>query len=569
MTVTPQSRSIRCLACHVTVRASDSTVFCPRCGARLLSVRLALVTKAFDAGPVLRNVDLSVSPGESVAVVGRSGAGKSVLLQQINGSQSPDSGRVLINGFDIPAPSNGGRSHCTVSPAYVFQGSALIDSLTVAENVALPLTAPHFAGRSGALQQRHQLVRSWLHRVGIPASHANLMPEQLSGGMQKRVAIARALIGDSEIVLYDEPTTGLDVISSERISRLMNDVRTVHAGLTSITVTHDYLSAGLTADRVLFLDSRTGQLATMLTAQTIRDVREQCPEDELAAANQIRDLIEARFREHDRMVNHSEPAVPPAPGVTWRDALSEVLVSGFQTCGAAFLLLGTIGMPPRMKDVVRRLYDIAFRSLPVVMATGFFVGMMLAMQIASGLQNASAPMDPIPAIVGSAIIDTVGPLILGLLMAGRIGASICAEIGGRRLARQLDALCTMSLSPEQFWLNPIFWAAIVSLPLLAIALELAAIVGAWVVAVGGYGVNGAHFSYTVLKDVSTVKFVYGLFRAAVFGAAIALLAYSKGAEDKRSTEAVGQSTTDAVVAASLAVIFLDFLMSCIAKTWST
>ena len=206
--------------------------------------------KSFGANQVLENVSLRIENGESVVIIGRSGGGKSVLLKHLVGLLQPDSGEVLIDGENI-GPLNE-RELLRVRKKFgtVFQGAALFDSMTVAENVAFAFRR-HKNLTAGEIAKR---VAAALEMVDLPGTE-NRKPAELSGGMRKRVGLARAIIYEPQIVLYDEPTTGLDPIVSDSIDKLIIRVRD-HLKVTSIVVTHDMRSARRVGNRVLMLHEK-------------------------------------------------------------------------------------------------------------------------------------------------------------------------------------------------------------------------------------------------------------------------------------------------------------------------
>ena len=205
------------------------------------------VTKSFGNLTVLDSVNFFVKPGETLCILGRSGVGKSVSLQQIMGFLKPDSGRILVAGQDICGYSEEQMQQIRRKVTMVFQNGALFDSLSVGENVAFPLRER----RELAEDQIQQIVNGLLEMVGV-SGMTELLPSDLSTGMKRSVAIARALSAQPEAILYDEPTTMVDPL----IGRLLGDLiqKLKHQlRLTSIVVTHDMRFAERLADRVLFL----------------------------------------------------------------------------------------------------------------------------------------------------------------------------------------------------------------------------------------------------------------------------------------------------------------------------
>jgi phospholipid/cholesterol/gamma-HCH transport system ATP-binding protein len=206
--------------------------------------------KSFGAQKILDGVSFKIESGESVSIIGRSGGGKSVLLKHIIGLLQPDSGDVLIDGHNIVAMNERQLLRVRRKFGMVFQGAALFDSMTVAENVAFSLHR-HKNLTPGEIARR---VTEVLEMVDLPGTE-NKNPAELSGGMRKRVGLARAIIYEPQIVLYDEPTTGLDPIVSDSIDKLIIRVRD-HLKVTSIVVTHDMRSARRVGNRVLMLHEK-------------------------------------------------------------------------------------------------------------------------------------------------------------------------------------------------------------------------------------------------------------------------------------------------------------------------
>ena len=207
------------------------------------------VRKSFAQYSVLNGVSLAVGRGETLAVLGRSGTGKSVLLRLIIGLEKPDSGSVSIFGRNLVGLALDELSEIRKKMGFLFQHAALYDSLTVAENVAFPLVH-HRREMSGS--ERDDRVKQLLAEVGMEGDLGK-MPSDISGGMQKRVGLARALALEPEILLLDEPTAGLDPISSGEIDELILKLQREHR-MASIVVTHDLHSARAIADRLALLD---------------------------------------------------------------------------------------------------------------------------------------------------------------------------------------------------------------------------------------------------------------------------------------------------------------------------
>jgi phospholipid/cholesterol/gamma-HCH transport system ATP-binding protein len=206
--------------------------------------------KSFGAQKVLNGVSFSIEKGESVVIIGRSGGGKSVLLKHLIALLQPDAGQVLIEGENIVAMDERQLLRVRRKFGMLFQGAALFDSLSVAENIA-------FAFRRDRSLPENEIARKVAHvleLVDLPGIESK-NPSELSGGMRKRVGLARAIVYQPEIVLYDEPTTGLDPIASDSIDKLILRVRD-RLDVTSVVVTHDMRSARRLGQRILMLHDK-------------------------------------------------------------------------------------------------------------------------------------------------------------------------------------------------------------------------------------------------------------------------------------------------------------------------
>ncbi|HTI51452.1 MAG TPA: ATP-binding cassette domain-containing protein [Planctomycetaceae bacterium] len=206
------------------------------------------VSRRFGQQEVLRDISFRIAPGESVAIIGESGCGKSVTLKLMIALLAPSSGDVLLDGRSHFDRSEKQLTRERLRFGYVFQQAALFDSMSVEDNVAFGLRQNTNLRPAEIIE----IVRERLHEVGLPPTVCHKKPAELSGGMKKRVGLARALALSPDIVLYDEPTTGLDPIMSDVINELIVQARERRT-ITSIVVTHDMVTVGRTVDRVIML----------------------------------------------------------------------------------------------------------------------------------------------------------------------------------------------------------------------------------------------------------------------------------------------------------------------------
>lgn len=205
--------------------------------------------KQFGSNVVLNGFDLELYEGENLVVMGKSGSGKSVMIKCVIGLEQPDSGSILVMNQEINKLEQEDLDELRTEIGFLFQGSALYDSMSVRENLEFPLR--RHSKKFGVIEDTTPLVMEALESVGL--AHAiDLMPNELSGGMKRRIALARTLILKPKIILYDEPTTGLDPITSKEIVLLMNSIQKQY-NTSSIIITHDVDCAKVIANRMILL----------------------------------------------------------------------------------------------------------------------------------------------------------------------------------------------------------------------------------------------------------------------------------------------------------------------------
>jgi len=211
-------------------------------------IEIENLKKAFEGKEILKGINLHLPREENLAVCGKSGIGKTVLIKCMVGLMQPDSGKINVLGKDMMNPSLKDLEFIRSKIGFVFQGSALYDSMSVRENLSFTLKRSAFTGSKTTITEK---VEEVLESVGLVEA-IDKMPAELSGGMKKRVGLARTLIKSPEIILYDEPTTGLDPATSMEISEMILDVRKTQKA-TSIIITHDMNCVRMTSDRILII----------------------------------------------------------------------------------------------------------------------------------------------------------------------------------------------------------------------------------------------------------------------------------------------------------------------------
>ena len=238
--------------------------------------------KSFGKNEVLKGVNLEIEEGKTTVIIGSSGCGKSVLLKHIVGLLKPDKGSVVIDGDDISSMNEKEIYAIRKKFGFLFQSAALFDSMNVGENVGISLRENTLMSKS----EINKIVSEKLGLVNLPGTE-NLMPSELSGGMRKRVGLARALATNPQYILYDEPTTGLDPITSETIDELMDSVAlNAELKVTSIIVTHDIFTVYEIGDRVAMMND--GIVHFNGTPEEMRLTKDQIVRQFLERTDQVR-----------------------------------------------------------------------------------------------------------------------------------------------------------------------------------------------------------------------------------------------------------------------------------------
>jgi len=228
-------------------------------------IQIRELKKKLNDKRVLDGVNLDIPEGESMVIMGPSGTGKSVLLKHIVGLMDPDSGELDVDGMSVPRADVHQIHEIRSKISYVFQNSALFDSMTVGENIRLGLTEEYCRSAGSACMD---IIMRSIDQVNLDSAVADLTPAELSGGMQKRVAIARAIVGEQKYILYDEPTTGLDPVNASVINQLIARLHR-EIGKSSIIVTHDVESAFFLADTIALLSD--GKVQALGTTEEFRE----------------------------------------------------------------------------------------------------------------------------------------------------------------------------------------------------------------------------------------------------------------------------------------------------------
>jgi phospholipid/cholesterol/gamma-HCH transport system ATP-binding protein len=233
----------------MTAKKSKFTYMKPFLNNNKTIIEIKNLKKSFGDNHVLNGFNMQLVEGENLVVMGKSGSGKSVMIKCLIGLEKPDSGTIIVMGEDISQLGHEELDELRTEIGFLFQGSALYDSMTIRENLEFPLR--RHTKKFGILKDTTPLVMEALENVGL-ANTINLMPEELSGGMKRRIALARTLILQPKIILYDEPTTGLDPITAKEIILLMQSVQKKY-NTSAIIITHDVDCARAISNRMILL----------------------------------------------------------------------------------------------------------------------------------------------------------------------------------------------------------------------------------------------------------------------------------------------------------------------------
>lgn len=510
--------------------------------------------------------DLRIAAGERVGVLGPSGCGKSQLLDRLMGLAPLKSGDGRIE-------TPGGRFALSA----VFQTNALFDTLTVRENVAMGAEASRAEalGAGGAPRARDggeasdareragggevdELIRG----MGLdPARDGDKFPVELSGGMQRRVALARALRARPALLVLDEPLVGLDGESRRIVQRTVEAAHRDSGGTMAIlVVTHDYDFAASFCDRMLWIDPKGRSLL-------------EIPEWPKASEPDRERLIMRRLRGDDEGAARSQPGTAELPSRP-RGLVGRVVFDQWTQFGEMVRsIVGSAGEIPGLiagflhgpgggarpgRDFLEHWLRSCILAVPYVALLFALLGLLMVFQS----ERLLAPIglaSRIPEAVTLGVVQGFGPLLLALIMAGRTGSAMAADLGGQRLSRQVEMWTLLGRDPRSVLFAPRAWALVIAFPLLLLLSEFIALGAGWLFysVMPQTGITARAFWVGVGEAWELAPTLGGMARTALDGGVLAVIAYFFGTAPKRGAEDVADASTQTVVVSSLAFLVIE------------
>lgn len=572
------------------------------------TVEVEGLTKSFGSQNIWRDVTLTLPPGEVTALLGPSGTGKSVFLKSLMGLLDPEYGTCWVNGTDMVTAKESQRLHMRKSFGVLFQDGALFGSMSVYDNVAFPLREHT---RNSEAENR-QIVMEKLDMVGLVGQEHKL-PGQISGGMKKRAGLARSLVTNPEIILIDEPDSGLDPVRTSNLAQLLVDIN-AETDATMLVVTHNIELARTLPDNLGML--YRGELVMfgpreefLMTDHPVVsqfmsgdpdgpigmseevDHRRDDPLDDLGgghgpemgghhfgaraievlprqlvprsgavrpSAERHRERVTsgaARLYVADDEEKERVPAIPTVGPITGSlKATGQMFALGMDTVRATFK------RPFALRETIEQFWFVVSVSwIPAILVAIPF-GAVIALQLGTlSVQVGAQSFTGAASVL--AVVQQAAPIVTALVIAGAGGSAICADLGSRKIRDEIDARLVMGVSPIQTLVVPRVLACVAAALLLNGLVSVVGVVGGYFfnVVIQG-GTPGAYLaSFTALAQVSDLWI--GLIKAAIFGFIAGIVAAHRGLNTPPGPKGVGESVNQSVVISFLLLFFVNMVIT--------
>ncbi|GAA3661396.1 hypothetical protein GCM10022237_21620 [Nocardioides ginsengisoli] len=574
------------------------------------TVEVTGLTKSFGSQNIWSDVTLTLPPGEITALLGPSGTGKSVFLKSLMGLLRPESGRCLVNGVDMVTAKESRRLDLRTKFGVLFQDGALFGSMSVYDNVAFPLRAHT---RKTEAQVR-EIALQKLDLVGLLGQEHKL-PGEISGGMRKRAGLARSLVTEPEIILCDEPDSGLDPVRTANLAQLLLDVN-AQTDATMLVVTHNIELARTLPDNLGMLYRRrlvmygpreqflltdhpvvsqfmagdpTGPIG--MSEETDHSL-DPALDDTYGYATDHgrRTLVRTGARAIEVLPRQLMPVSGQARAATDRHARRvgsgqaplfiaddeeadrpaalrrpDPLVRALDRTGEFFALAldtlrASVRRPIAARELLDQLWFVTSVSWIPAMLIAIPFGAVIALQLGTLTVQVGAQSFTGAASV-LAVVQQAAPIVTTLVIAGAGGAAICADLGSRTIRDEIDAMRVIGIDPVQRLVVPRVWACVVAAVLLNGLVSVVGVLGGYFfnVIVQG-GTPGAYLaSFTALAQISDLW--VGELKAVLFGFLAGAVAAYRGLHTRPGPKGVGESVNQSVVVTFLLLFFVNFVVT--------